>query len=296
MLESLRIFQLVVHHRSFTAAARSVGLTRPAVSRHIKLLEAHYGVSLLIRSTRYVDLTPMGAKLLKHADRVISAADQMEAEMSAWRDVTAAVLVVGASTLPGEYLFPEILARFRRQLEHRVRVQLRVGNTAEVLRWLEQRHIDLGLIGRSTTCDWLEQVPLAADELVLATPPGMNLPNPLPIEQLGRLPLIIRESGSATNETVFAALQQRGLVHSDFNVVAEMSSPESIKLAVKSGVGCAFLSVRMLEQDAAQVPPLPFVRLADTRIERQLYACWRKGEILADLFQRLLHQAIGNKS
>ncbi|HYF92474.1 MAG TPA: LysR family transcriptional regulator [Symbiobacteriaceae bacterium] len=270
MVEPLRIFSLVARHQSFTRAAEEAGLTRPAVSQTVKQLEQQYGVALLTRNTRQVSLTPAGVTLLAHAQRVLAAYGDLEAAMAGARAGAHATLVIGASTLPGESLLPPVLAAFRRAHPD-VEVQVRVGNTGEVLQMVRTGQIALGLVGQAVTDPALVVRPVASDEIVLALPPGSRLPDPLPLSELQQLPLVWREPGSATRSVAQAELIRHGIAPQSLQVVAELGSPEAVKSAVRSGMGAAFLSLSQLAPGE-----LPVVRLAGLDLHRPICAVWRQ--------------------
>lgn len=268
MLDSLKIFRLVAQHASFTKAAKLAGLTRPAVSQQIKQLELHFGMELLTRSTRQVTVTPAGAALLEHVDRVMQEVDLLEATMAAIHRDQAARITVAASTLPGESLLPRALAAFREERGD-VEVQLRVANTEAVLHWVREGQVDFGLVGQQVDDADLRCQPVVEDEILLAIPPGESLPNPLPLRRLLQLPLIMRECGSATRSTVLEALLAHGISPSCLRVIAEMGSPEAVKSAVRAGIGYAFVS-------AANLVPgeLATVQVEGLCLKRSICACW----------------------
>ncbi|MEW8980002.1 MAG: LysR family transcriptional regulator [Symbiobacterium sp.] len=268
MIDSLNLFRLVAREGSFTRAARLAGLTRPAVSQHIKQLEQHFGVPLLIRNTRQVTLTPAGETLLVHAERILAAAAEMEAAMAALRPDSRAVLEVAASTLPGENLLPRALSAFH--AEHpEVEVRSRVANTQEVLRWVLEGQVDLALVGQEVSDSRLGSEQVAEDEIVLALRPGTALPDPVPLDVLPRVPLVLREEGSATRATVLRALASRGIGLADLQVVAEVGSPQALKTALRAGVGDAFVSLASLAPGEFRV-----VRLKGLQLKRPICAVW----------------------
>lgn len=270
MLEPLRIFLLVARHQSFTRAAETLGLTRPAISQQIKQLEQLYGVTLMTRSTRQVSLTPAGEALLVHAERVLAVYGELEAAMMAARENEREYLVIGASTMPGESLLPPVLAALR--LEHpQVEVQMRLGNTEEVLHMVRSGQVTLGLVGQAVTDALLDSRIIAVDEVVLAIPPGLQLSDPLPMADLPGVPLVLREAGSATRRAVFDALREYGVEASSLRVVAEMGSPEAVKAAVRAGLGAAFVARQSLAGDGQR-----FVRLEGVEVRRPVAACWRQ--------------------
>ncbi len=78
LVASLRTFSAVAHERSFTRGAERCGQPQPVASRRVAALERHLGVSLLRRSSRRVDLTPDGERLLEVADEVLAGVERIE--------------------------------------------------------------------------------------------------------------------------------------------------------------------------------------------------------------------------
>lgn len=284
MIDTLHIFRLVAQQSSFTRAAELAGLTRPAVSQQIKHLEHHFGVDLFVRSTRKVELTPAGNALLVHVERVLSAVEEMETAMADRLAHERAIINVAASTLPGESLLPRVLAPFHAQ-HPTVEVRTRVANTEAVLQLVRDGQVDLGLVGQAVSDPWLEGEQVAEDEIVLALPPGQQLPDPLPLERLTDVQLVLREPGSATRATVVDALAAHGLELSHLNVVAEFGSPEGLKMAVRSGVGAAFVSLFSLAPGE-----LPFIRVEGLSLKRPICACWPRHKSLSDVQRALVAQ------
>jgi DNA-binding transcriptional LysR family regulator len=80
-IQDLHLFRTVVRAGSLTSAGNHLGLSPAAMSGRLKALEAHYGVSLLKRSTRSMNLTPEGRLLFENSDRVIEEFDTLEATL-----------------------------------------------------------------------------------------------------------------------------------------------------------------------------------------------------------------------
>lgn len=282
MLDSLRVFQLVAATCSFTRAAREAALTRPAVSQHIKRLERHFGTQLLVRTTRRVELTQAGRLLLEHVERVLAELARMEEAMGEFNRLQATRLTVGASTLPGEYLLPGALSRLRAQFPE-ADVRVRVGDTDAVLGWIRAGEVELGLIGRQVDDPDLHVEPFAEDEIVLLLPSGDAVGSEIAPDQLAELPLVLREPGSATRATVLVALKPCGLELEQLKVVAQLGSPESVKAAVRAGMGAAFVSRLCLRPDEG-----PIARIRGVDLRRPVCACWRKDRPPGRLGQALV--------
>ncbi|MHC4820718.1 MAG: LysR family transcriptional regulator, partial [Planctomycetota bacterium] len=114
-VHDLRVFAAVARHQHYTRAARELGLSQPAVSARIAVLERELGVRLLQRAGRKMNLTPAGEVLALEAVQVL---DRMDAARQAVEEVKGLLrghVRVGASTTPGIYLVPRAAARFTRE-------------------------------------------------------------------------------------------------------------------------------------------------------------------------------------
>jgi len=270
MLDSLRIFRLVATTRSFTEAARQAALTRPAVSQHIGRLERLFGTRLLVRTTRRVELTEAGRVLLQHADRVLEEVARLEQAMRDLSPRRMAPLLVGASTLPGEYLLPRALLAFRDRFPE-TEVRVWIGDTEAVVGWVRTGQVELGFVGQPPTGSEFVVEPVVEDEIVLLLPPGSTASDPLDVEALTRIPLVLREPGSATRATLMAALERAGVTPDRLRVVGQLGSPEAVKAAVRAGVGAAFLSRFCLRPEEG-----PVVQVQGLSLRRWVCACWHR--------------------
>jgi DNA-binding transcriptional LysR family regulator len=171
------------------------------------------------------------------------------------------VLRAGSSTSIAQYVLPRMLGCFKR--EHpQVKLQIRSGNTEEVVDWLIEGRIEIGLIEGPALRKDVRVEPFMEDELVLLFP--ANHPwkkrQSLTIEDLEGAPFLLRERGSGTRRVLEAALQKAGLKMKDLEVAMELDSSEAIISSVESGLGIGFVT------RAAVLPRLPLGRIATARI------------------------------
>jgi DNA-binding transcriptional LysR family regulator len=109
LLAAFRTFIRIAETGSFSAVAREVGATQPAISRQIAALEEHLGVRLLQRSTRSLRLTEDGQDLLGHARLVVETVEETEAAIGRRRSEAVGLVRVGCPTVFGKlYLAPHI--------------------------------------------------------------------------------------------------------------------------------------------------------------------------------------------
>ncbi len=111
-LQQIRSFVAVARHRHFTRAAAELHLGQPAVSQHVRRLEAELGARLLSRTTRSVELTEAGALLLARCERALGELDAGLAELAELRGLLRGRLRIGAMQWLEPYDLAAALATF----------------------------------------------------------------------------------------------------------------------------------------------------------------------------------------
>ena len=112
-LRQLEIFVKVAELGSFSKAADALFLTQPTVSEHIRSLEDELGVRLLDRLGRGAAVTKGGALLQGYAQRILALSREARQAMESFQGRMSGELLVGASTIPGEYILPALIGRFK---------------------------------------------------------------------------------------------------------------------------------------------------------------------------------------
>lgn len=242
-LKRLEIFYQVVEQKSFSRAAEHLRISQPSVSEHMRLLEESLGEKLLDRLGREVQPTPAGRVLLPYARRLLSQRDEALQALNQFRGELCGEITIGASTIPGSYLLPGLLAKFKQEHPD-VHITLQIASSAKILQRVQDGEYEIGVVGTGKDDPRLIFDMLVEDQLVLAVPAGHPLAKSkrVTLEELIDQPFLVRESGSGTLKTLELALKSVGMSLSDLNVVAELGSPEAIRQGVKAGIGVAILS------------------------------------------------------
>ncbi|MBT2327063.1 LysR family transcriptional regulator [Variovorax paradoxus] len=127
----LGFFSTLASAGSLSAAARELGVTTPAVSKHLALMESRVGVSLVNRSTRRMSLTPEGDVYLEHARRILGDIDSMEELLGVSKATPKGLLRVNATLGFGRSHVAPLISRFvRKYPELEVQLQLSVNPPA----------------------------------------------------------------------------------------------------------------------------------------------------------------------
>lgn len=288
----LEAFVAVVNHMNFSEAARSLFLTQPTVSMHIKELEAELGKNLLVRTTKKIALTADGKKLYGYATGILSLRKKALADLCGQKE---AAIRIGASTLPVAHFLPKAVARFR-QCHPEVEFDIWKSDSLGVIQKLLDGTLDFGLTGTKTTEKQCVFEPFYEDELVIAAPANRHFKKlkeeGAPPEVLLQNPLIMREMGSGTRRETERLLARLGIPLKSLKVAVCMNDPESIPSSIIAGIGVSILSrkvVKDLERDG-KLLVFPF---RGPLARRSLYIVWGRNRFLskqAKEFIRLLKE------
>ncbi len=267
-LRHLQAFAAAAERESFTRAAESLKVTQAAVSQQVAALEEELSTALFERRGRGVRLTGQGRQLYGFARQILDLVQEARCQIGESAGEVSGELAIASSTVPAEWLLPELLAEFRARFPQ-VRESLVVSDSRLATAAVEAGEADVGFVGEPPRSSRLEAHPVAEDELMLFAAADHPLAGKgtATLKQLCRLPLIVREPGSASRGCVEQALQDRHVPLDELNIIMEVNSNDAIRAAVERGVGVAFLSERANRQQAG----LAAVKVRGFRPRRQLY-------------------------
>ncbi len=241
MFRHLEAFIETARAGSVTQAAETLLLTQPTVSGQLKELEEELGVALFNRMPRGVELTEAGKRFLPRAREILVARRKLLDEASEYKGLLSGILEIHASNIPGEYLLPPCLALFKKKNQG-LRIVLRIHDSRETIGRILCGDAALGIVGGDNEDPDLEFHPLWEDKIFLYAKADSALPDNISFDELGGVPLLMREEGSATRRAVEKALMQAGLSLPSLSVAAELGSTTAVKNAIGAGIGAAFLS------------------------------------------------------
>jgi DNA-binding transcriptional LysR family regulator len=281
---------------SFTAAARAMGLTQAAVSQRVAALEQELGVPLFSRQGGRVLLTEAGRLLHDYAQRILALHREAREKVTGRPQPVTGELSLAASSVPGEHLLPGLLSVFQQRHPH-VQVKAAVADSQAVLEQVEQGQVHLGLVGRKPDSAHLEYRCFACDTLVLVVPAGHPWAGrgAVSLEDLGGVPLVLREPGSGSRWCLEQALARAGRSLRDLRIALELGSNEAIKEAVLRRLGLAVLSAQAIQKEV-QAQQLHALQITGLALEREMFAVWDRRRVLpipARLFLDLLEPCRG---
>lgn len=243
-LKQLEAFVWVAREKSFSGASRQLYLTQPTVSAHIASLEKELGTTLLKRTTREVLLTAEGEELYVYAEQMLALERKIQERFGTKPRIGQKPLRIAASTVPSQYLLPQIMACFCRECPGE-QIDVLETDSAGVVGMILSRRADIGFTGTVLEKGHCRYIPFYQDELVVITPAtdffrkkqGESVSLWIKNE-----PVVLREEGSGTRKEAGRILRESGIVLEDLNIAASIENQETIKRSVKNGMGISILS------------------------------------------------------
>ncbi|NMA51862.1 MAG: LysR family transcriptional regulator [Peptococcaceae bacterium] len=269
--KQLEAFLWVTELQSFTKAARQLYMSQPAVSFQIKALEENLEVDLFQRGDKKVILTEAGRLLYPEAKKMIKHYNKIKAGLDDLKGLKTGNLVIGASTIPGEYVMPLLIGGFK-ELYPGIQISLKIAGSGLVTRWVREREIDLGITGIPVEGDGIECTPWLQDEMVLI----VNQSHPwaqkgvINLDELKNGVMILREKGSGTRRSLEMILEEKGIQLDDIPKGMELGSTRAVITAVEAGLGVSIVS-RYAVKDVLQLKRISEVQVEGLNLNRAFF-------------------------
>lgn len=274
---------LTFHHAAealnFSAAARKLNITQPAVSAQIHNLELDLGVKLFNRIGKIIALSEAGEVLRGYSRRIFRLLEEAEGVMDELRQVRRGTLRIGTTTTYAGHIMPPLLSRFKSEFPM-VKVILHEGSSSEIARRVAKLELEVGVVAYFSRIKNLQFALLRQEELVLVLPPRHPLAaarRPVPVKRLAREKFILREKGSSTRLITRRLFRRHRIAPP---VVFETSNVDFIKEQVAHGMGLSFLTRSAVADDLAS-GRLAVARLKEERLQLEIYSVTRVGHALS---------------
>jgi DNA-binding transcriptional LysR family regulator len=289
-LPDLAAFLAVATERSFSAAARRLHRTQPAVSQAVKRIEDELGERLFDRSSRDGTLTEAGRLLQDYAQRLLGLASEAQSAIQELQHVRRGRIIIGANEAAVHSLLPHI-ERFA-AAHANVLIDVRRVPSRQIANAVLDRTLDFGVLTFQPADRGVQTIPLGGDEIVLLTAPKHPLATRrrVTLEEVGREVVIAHSDPSPARDRVLRAYERK---QTSINIQIALPSLDGIKRAVETGMGVALLPRRCAITEIAR-GHLTAVRVPELGVPRQVRLVFRKtGERsrAADAFLEVIRAA-----
>lgn len=287
-LKQLEAFVTTAEYSSFTKAAESLYLTQSTVSAHINSMEQALGVRLIQRgSRRRVQLTTEGRQAYDMAKEILN---RCQALQNLGNMIEQCQLTVGASSVPSQYLVPDLMSGFLSKNPD-ARYMLQRGDSEKIHRLLKQGDVRIGFVGAAQDRENYHYHVVAGDRLVLITANNDRYRKLKLSGTSGRLllhePIILREVSSGTRKAMEAYLNRLGIHVRSLNLVAQIDNTEAIKSTVSRGIGVSVVSELTVREELESGKLLSF-DLDSGGLFRSIYLTWRKDIALTSVEKKFV--------
>lgn len=236
-LNQLEIFLKVANTGSVTKAAEALHLTQPAVSIQLRNFQAQFDIPLTEVIGRNIYITDFGKEIAAAAEAILNQVYAINYKAHAYKgDLIGRLKITVVST--GKYVMPYFLSGFLKQ-HPAVELVMDVTNKSKVIESLENNEVDFSLVSILPATLNTDKIDLLQNKLFLVgnTQLEMNLKQTKK-DLFKDLPLIYREHGSGTRQTMQRFLEMNNIV---VQKKMELTSNEAVKQAVMAGLGYSIM-------------------------------------------------------
>jgi len=242
--KQIEAFVNVVEHASFSKAAEAIFMSQPSVSTYISSLEKELGTVLINRSTKEVSPTVAGKIFYENAKALLALKNNTTERIKSLSGSFSGEITVLASSVPAQYILPEMLAGFA-SLYPDISFVVRQCDTLDVSRGIASQAAEIGFAGGvedNGKCDFIE---FMTEEMVMIAPVdrGFVYSRKYALNEIlyGHR-FISREKGSGTRAQYEAFFSRQGVDLKRVNAGICFDNTQSIINAVVSGLGVSMVS------------------------------------------------------
>ena len=284
-------FLTVCHTMNFTAAARQLNITQPAVSQHIHFLEKQYHTSLFIYQNKQLFLTRSGEILRRH---LLTMKNDEKAVMEELKNNITGIetLSIGVTMTIGEYAIVDKLAGFL--IQHpEINIHLHYGNTLQLLKLLNSGQISMAIVEGNYPKEYYSHKKYSTEDYiaVCAASHHFMTDHPYTMNDLVHERLLVREEGSGTRNILEQSLMTHGLHISDFIHYIEIENMHTIIGLLKRDCGISFLYKIAVEKELHS-GILKEIPLDDFKMQHDFDIIWEKHSVYSDKYLSICEEFI----
>ena len=236
-LHQLQIFLKIVQTKSITKAAEELNLTQPAVSIQLKKLQDQFDIPLTEVIGRKLYITHFGKEIAITAQKVLDEVETITYKSKTFKGILSGKLMVSVVST-GKYVMPYFLCDFLNQNKG-IDLIMDVTNKSKVVKSLENNEVDFALVSFLPNTLNIEKIDLLKDKLYLVGSDELINVKATNLNDIFKdLPLIFREKGSGTRETMESFISSNNI---SVLKKMELTSNEAVKQSLLAGLGYSIM-------------------------------------------------------
>jgi DNA-binding transcriptional LysR family regulator len=236
-LNQLQIFLKIAQTQSVTKASEELNLTQPAVSIQLRNFQAQFEIPLTEVVGRQIYITDFGKEIAAAAESILNQVHAINYKTMAYKGQLSGRLKISVVST-GKYVMPYFLSGFIKKHPD-IELNMDVTNKTKVVKSLERNEVDFSLVSIIPESLQVNKVDLLDNKLYLVGNKKTKIEKQADVKSLfEELPLIFRESGSGTRQTMEKFIERN---HLNVKRKMELTSNEAVKQAVLAGLGYSIM-------------------------------------------------------
>lgn len=225
-LDKIYTFLIINRESSFSKASKILGISQPAVTQQIRILEKHLGVNLFERKKNGVILTKEGQNFLNIAKEFQEFLEEFEIKIEKFKNLDMP-FIIGASPTVGSYNLPECIKYYKNLINKDINLVIKSND--ELLEDVKNSVIDMAFVTKKKDNEihyeeWMD------DELVVFS--NKPLPTSIELDDLKNYKIICREANSSTREFIKKTFQKYNFDCDKLNIVSIVHNSTALKYTV----------------------------------------------------------------
>lgn len=275
-LNQLHIFLKIVQTKSVTKASEELNLTQPAVSIQLKNFQNQFDIPLTEVIGRKIFVTEFGYEIAEAAENIINQVYAINYKTQTYKGLLAGRLKISVVST-GKYVMPFFLSDFIKN-NPEIELVMDVTNKNKVIKSLENNEVDFALVSILPTTPQVEKLDLLQNKLFMVGSSNENNDEKENTKEIfEKLPLIFREKGSGTRQTM------EEFIHKNEILVLKkltLTSNEAVKQALLSGLGYSIMPLIGIKNEL-QNNELQIIPVKGLPIKTVWSLIWLKGKKLS---------------
>jgi DNA-binding transcriptional LysR family regulator len=234
-LHQLKVFLKIYQNKSITKTSEELHLSQPAVSIQLRNFQDQFSIPLTEQVGRKIFITDFGKDIASIAEKILNDVESINYKTNAYKGLLTGRLKFSIAST-GKYVMPFFLSRFIQKFKA-VDLVIDVTNKTKVVESLEKNETDFALVSVLPDKLAIESIDLLPNQLFLVG--SVNSAYSLSkVKHLKDVPLILRETGSATRQAMEDFMMQKKIISSK---KIELTSNEAVKQAVLADLGFSIM-------------------------------------------------------
>jgi DNA-binding transcriptional LysR family regulator len=270
-LDKIYTFLVINRESSFSKASKALGISQPAVTQQIRILEDFLGVSLFERKKNGVILTKEGQTFLIYAKEFEKFLSGFEKKLEDFRNADTPFLI-GASPTVGNYNLPECIKYFQSLIGKDINLVIKSNDA--LFEDVEKKAVDMAFVTKKKNnglnySEWIE------DELVVFS--NKPMPPSIELEDLKNYKMICREPNSSTRDFIKSVFEEHEFECDTLNVISVVHNSTALKYTVmSSGEQVVSIISKMVIKDELRDKKLFMAKIKGMNLKRKTYIVYKE--------------------